>query len=286
MTIPILRLADAARTALGARFDIGHELGSGGQGAVFRARRHALLDGTPTDDAVALKIHFDPQQDTRIAREIAFMEAVRHPSLATLLEHGELAIEGESMRYIAWEFVPGASLSHRLGQGPLASAGVAAIGRDVARAMLAIMDRQIVHRDINPKNVMIRTNDAPENLCAVLIDLGCARHLDRSTLTGAWDAVGTPGYMSPEQSRGEHDLTCFSDVFSLGLTLTEALTARHPANHRQDLVSTMRLRASTFAPDASTALVSVLDRMLELRPAFRPNPAFLADEFARLATVL
>jgi hypothetical protein len=89
--------------------------------------------------------------------------------------------------------------------------------------------------------------------------------------------------MSPEQAAAEHQLTCFSDVFSLGLTLTEALTGRHPTSGRQDLVQTTAIRPSTFVTTAPAGLVQLLDRMLQLRPAFRPRPDLLVDAFDRLA---
>lgn len=278
MSTPFALLADHARTALGDRFEIGEELGAGGQGVVFRATRRLRPDGTTTADRMALKIHFDPDQDERVAREIAAMHTLRDPTLATMLEHGTLRVGRTDVRFIAWEFIAGESLSHRLARGPLAPWEVAAVGRDVATALGLLATNQIVHRDVNPKNVMLRVRP----FSAVLIDLGCARHLDQSTLTGAWGAVGTAGYMSPEQARGERELTSFSDVFALGVTLTTALRAEHPTDGRQDRLLTERVRATTLAPEAPAELTNLIDRMLDPRPAFRPRPSVVMERCTRL----
>jgi serine/threonine protein kinase len=275
-------LATEAQARLAHRFDFGSEEGSGGQGIVFRARRNSLEDGTPTSDDVAIKLHHDPRQDDRITREINMMSRLRHACLANLLEHGTVDVGGDQVRYIVWEFIEGEPLSRVIARGPLSPKTVAVVGRDIATAIQEVWAQHVVHRDVKPANIMLRARQ--EN--AVLIDLGCARHLDHSTLTGAGWHVGTRGYMSPEQAQGEHQLTCFSDVFSLGLTLAEALTGRHPTNYRQDLIQTTHIKPSTFATTAPVGIVQLFDRMLSPRPAFRPRPDELADAFDRLAQLL
>lgn len=245
---------------------------------MFRARRRLLEDGTVTNDDVAIKFHHDPGQDARITREIDMMTRLRHACLANLLEHGSVGVSSDHVRYIVWEFIEGEPLNNVIARGPLAPKTVAVVGRDVSTAIQEVWAEQVVHRDVKPGNIMLRAGHDS----AVLIDLGCARHLNRSTLTGAGWRVGTDGYMSPEQALAEHQLTCFSDVFALGLTLTEALTGRHPTNRRQDLVQTTLIKPSTFATAAPAGLVQLLDRMLHPRPAFRPRPDQLVEAFDRL----
>lgn len=275
-------LAAHAQNQLAARFDFGTELGSGGQGIVFRATRRHLPDGTPANEDVAVKFHYDPNQDERIAREIGMMARLRHACLANLLEHGTVVAGGEQVRFIVWDFIDGEPLPPVIARGAIPPKTVAIIGRDVATAIHEIWSQNVVHRDVKPANIMLRAGH--EN--AMLIDLGCARHLDHSTLTGAGWSVGTPGYMSPEQGRAETQLTCLSDVFSLGLTLTEALTGHHPTNRRQDLIQTLQIVPSTLAPTAPVGIVQLLDRMLHPRPAFRFRPDQLAEAFDRLARAL
>ena len=271
-------LASEAQARLSHRFDFGAEVGAGGQGLVFRARRRLRPDGTPTSDDVAVKLHHDPAQDERITREIDMMTRLRHACLANLLEHGAVDVGGDQVRYIAWEFIEGEPLAKIIARGPVPPLTVAVAGRDVATAVNEVWSEHVVHRDVKPGNIMLRAGH--DN--AVLIDLGCARHLDHSTLTGAGYRVGTDGYMSPEQALGEHQLTCFSDVFALGLTLTEALTGRHPTNRQQHLIRSTRIMPSALATTAPAGLVGLLDRMLHPRPAFRPRPDQLADAFDRL----
>lgn len=79
---------------LQGRFEVGLELGRGGEGVVFRGRRLQLADGRTTNDEFALKIHLDPQQDERIALEIRMMQGVRHPCLANLLAQGMVTDRG------------------------------------------------------------------------------------------------------------------------------------------------------------------------------------------------
>ena len=275
-------LAAQAQVQLANRFDFGAEVGTGGQGIVFRARRRLLEDGTPTSDYVAVKFHHDPGQDERIAREIDMMTRLRHACLANLLEHGAVNVGGDQVRYIVWEFIEGEPLTNVIARSPLPPKTVAIVGRDISTAIQEVWGQHVVHRDVKPANVMLRAGH--DN--AVLIDLGCARHLDQSTLTGAGWVVGTRGYMSPEQAEAQHQLTCFSDVFSLGLTLTEALTGRHPTSHRQELIQNTRITPSTFATTAPAGIVQLLDRMLHPRAAFRPPPDRLAEEFDRLAQQL
>jgi eukaryotic-like serine/threonine-protein kinase len=282
MTKPFLLLAAEAQQTLGSRFTFGANLGSGGQGLVLRARRHRLEDGSSTDDDVALKLHYDPLQDARIEREIEVMTNLRHASLANLLEHGKIAVGGEEVRYIAWEFIDGDSLADLIAQGPVAPKIIAVAGRDISTALWEITREKVVHRDVKPANIMLRRGHHQ----AVLIDLGCARHLEQSTLSapGAW--VGTPGYLSPEQAYAHHDLTCFSDVFSLGVTLLEAVLGRHPTGRRQDYLLQQPLDPARLAPNAPAGLITLIAKMVQPRTAFRPRPDRLAADFDALVSQL
>jgi serine/threonine protein kinase len=281
MTAPLFDAADIV-AALGGRYALGRQLRLGGQGVVYFATRTAALDGSPAADPVALKLHFDPSQDERVEREIAAMEQVRHPSLANLIEHGRVTIGERFVRFVAWEFIDGEALDHRLRQGPLVAKTVASVGRDVARAIDHIWAKRIVHRDVNPKNIMLRKGDRD----AVLIDLGVARHLSMQTITGAGLTWGTMGYLSPEQCRTETQLTCHSDVFCLAITLQECLTGRHPTGGDQARLAMTPPPTALVAPTAPAALAAIIDSMYASRAAFRPHPNVLADRFAVLAQTL
>ena len=285
--------------ALGRRYNIGHEIGTGGQGAVFRATRTSRPDGTAANDDVALKLHFDRRKNDRLQPEITATENVSHSNLARLIEYGYCHVAGRHTRYVAWEFIDGQPLSVLLKNGPLLGSEVLAIGRDVSAAIAEIWSQRIVHGDIKPSNIMLRNSDGHIMVgsvdSAVLIDLGAARYLDQhNTRTlrpsryldqhdrrAAFRPFGTWGYFSPEQIKGETALSCASDVFSLGVVMLQCLLGRHPTDYDQRALAD-GIRASGGRLAASAGLLSVLDGMLSARPTSRPNPAELSRRFQSL----
>ena len=121
------------------------------------------------------------------------------------------------------------------GRGPRSGASVAAlklaeaveVARQAALGLDALHDAGIVHRDVKPSNFFVLAS-RDDSLHVKLIDLGIARGAGEAALTVEGWAVGTPAYMSPEQARGEHDVSPRSDLFSLGVVLFELLAGRRP----------------------------------------------------------
>src|SRR5690606_33849441 len=97
---------------------------------------------------------------------------------------------------------------------------------------------------------------------------------------------GTPGYMSPEQIRGERHLSCKSDVFSLGIVLQECLAGAHPTRGDQGQLVAAPPATANVAPACPAGLASPVDQMLALRAPSRPDPGTLARSFEALLTVL
>ncbi|WP_420125556.1 serine/threonine-protein kinase [Longimicrobium sp.] len=234
------------------------------------------VDESPADDDVAVKIYLGDGQDERVRREISAMSRIRHRSLATLVEAGELTLADERLQYCAWEHIRGTALDQRLQSGPLALRALAAVGRDVAGAIGTIWVDRIVHRDISPKNVMLRTGERE----AVLIDLGVARHLGSPSLTEYGFSWGTPGYLSPEQCNGVRDLTCKSDIFALGVVLLECASGRHPTRRLQQPLITSPPRAASVMPTMPVVLAEMIDAMLSVRAVSRPRPDEVAATMA------
>ena len=268
--------AAEVEAALGQRYRVDSEIAVGGQGAVFKATRIFRTGGTPANDLVALKLHLHPGQDIRVQREVSAMEKISHPSLARLIEHGYCAVGSRHTRYVAWEFIDGQTLRHKLHSGRLLEWEVLAIGRDVLAAIAEIWSQRIVHGDIKPSNIMLRDSGR-----SVLIDLGAARHLEQDNSPAARRPFGTPGYLSPEQARGTKALSCASDIFSLGVVMLQCLTGRHPTDYSQNALAD-GIRASALKLSVSVHLVSDLDKMLSARPTFRPSPAGLSSHFQHL----
>jgi serine/threonine-protein kinase len=250
----------------------------GGQASVHRGRRTADGTGLPANEEIALKLYLDPSQTTRVDREIEAMVQIRLRTLANLLEYGSLALNRNQYPFLMWEFIEGEALDHRISRSRINAQTAAVIGRDVSIALAAIWRRRIVHRDVNPKNIMLRAGEQS----AVLIDLGVAKYLDQTPLTAPGTTWGTRGYMSPEQCLGM-DITCQSDVFSLGIALQEAIAGAHPTQSNQDqLVRLGGPRTSSIAPNSSAGLADILDRMVKRRPAHRPTPDVLEHAFSDL----
>jgi serine/threonine-protein kinase len=270
--------ANEVEASFGGRYVFGSELRVGGQGVVYRAKRVRLPDGSACSDEVALKLHLDAKQDKRVEREIEAMKYLRHPALATLLEEGTISIAGKQTRYIAWEFIEGEPLDLRLSRGAVTEHDAIRIARDVTSAIVALWAKHIVHRDIAPKNIMIKPDGS-----AILIDLGGARHLDNTSITAAGMTFGTPGYFSPEQFRAERALTSASDVFTLAVVLLECLLGHHPTNHDQHQLATSPPSSNSLVPGAGQEFRETINQMLQLRAAFRPPADKVLITFQRLA---
>jgi eukaryotic-like serine/threonine-protein kinase len=269
--------------ALGPRFRVDRQVRRGAQGIVFKAHRLMTLANEQAADVLALKVYAPGTQLARIEREIEALERIRHACTANLIEHGFLSLSAGKTIYVACDFIDGIALDERLAvQGPLPYSKVAVIGRDMSAALSALWNERIVHRDVNPKNIMLRVGE----MQAILIDLGVARHVRKHALTSGPHAWGTEGYMSPEQNRAEQNLSALSDVFSLGVVLQEALIGRHPSGNDQQGIMRRTLPTDELDPKVPDELATTIDSMLSLRSSFRPPPAKLLEIFGRLAISL
>lgn len=275
---------DEAQAALAGRYELTGVAGKGGQGFVFRGRTLVGIRNAAPGQEVAIKLHADSGQDLRAEREIEVMTHLRHPCMAGLHESGLITLPSRTapVRFVSWEYIEGPPMNELLATGPLPPRVVAVIGRDVSSAIMAIWQRKIVHRDVNPKNIIVR----PALDRAVLIDLGLARHLDETTLTAVGFACGTPGYMAPEQAMGEHALTSACDVFALGLTMFCGLLGAHPFGGDQRRIMTETTSAVSMMPKQPRELTSLIDSMISPRIAFRPMARTIAETCERLSAIL
>jgi eukaryotic-like serine/threonine-protein kinase len=163
---------------------------------------------------VMREVSSSSNDDERFRAEAQTLAGLDHPNLVTVLDAGSSQIGP----YLVMELVEGSSLSAYLGQ-EMDPMRVAAIGRDLADALSYVHRRGIVHRDIKPGNILLDGEGRVR-----LADFGIARMLSetsRHTATGA--TIGTAGYLSPEQVRGD-EISPAADLYALGLVLLEALT--------------------------------------------------------------
>ncbi len=202
-------------------FEIVRKLGEGGMGSVFLARQKSL------DRQVALKViapSFSDNADfiARFQREARATGNLNHPNIVQGIDVARDAKTG--LWHFAMEFVNGPSVSKLLKDGPLSEERALKITLQVARALDYAGKRGFVHRDIKPDNILIAASGE-----AKLADLGLAKRTgEDASLTQTGFAVGTPHYISPEQTRGDKDIDGRADIYSLGATLFHLTTGRPP----------------------------------------------------------
>lgn len=235
-------------------------LGEGGMGQVYRARDTRL--GRP----VAIKVIRAeraqmPDFRIRFRREARATAALNHPHICTLYDVGEQ--DGAS--YLVMEYVEGQTLTARLREGPLPLDQLLRRAIEASQALVAAHERGIVHRDLKPANLMLTQAGVK------VLDFGLAKFTgaDASAIaaTGAHTVLGTPAYMSPEQTRGE-DLDARSDLFSLGCVLYEAATGVRPFRGSslpeilREVVSGHPPQPSSLRPELQAGWDSILMRTL------------------------
>ncbi len=251
---------------IAGRFELKELAGSGGTAMVYRAR--ALDSGR----AVALKLIEKSADPERFLREARVLAGLRHPAIVRYLDHGPVPGGG---LYLAMEWLEGETLSRRLRRGALAPNQAVGLVMRLADALSLAHQKGIVHRDIKPGNVLLVEAEVER---AKLLDFGVARVFDPDgfvTLTGA--VLGTPGYMAPEQARGEPDVDSRADVFALGCLLYQGLTGRAAFAAKAPLAVLAKLilqdppRIRELRRDLPRALDNLVARMLAKDPDQRPR---------------
>ncbi|WP_407562487.1 bifunctional serine/threonine-protein kinase/ABC transporter substrate-binding protein [Streptomyces sp. 184] len=242
-------------------------LGAGGMGVVYLARTRA---GAPAAVKVIQPEYAEqPEFRARFRREAASARRVDSPWVVPVLDADTEA----AAPWLATAFVPGPSLAEAVTEcGPLPDHGVRVLGKVLARAVAAVHDAGLVHRDLKPGNVLLAL-DGPR-----LIDFGIARPTagGETELTADSMVVGTPGFLSPEQARAEQ-VGQASDVFSLGCVLAYAATGRPPFG--TGAADALLYRTVHDEPDldgiADEGLRALLVRCLAKEPEARPSAAGL-----------
>jgi Tol biopolymer transport system component len=250
-------------------------LGSGGMGEVFSAR-DSELGRMVAIKFVGASSRLLPAACERLVHEAQAASALNHPNLVTVHE----VLRFESSVAIVTELVKGQSLRTFTG-APLPIQQVATWGAQIAHALAAAHAESIVHSDIKPENVMLRADGYLK-----ILDFGLARNVG---LGLAMDdlTLGTVGYMSPEQTRGE-PLTGATDVFSLGVMLVELATGKHPFLADTPGATTVAITQSEvdYPPPAvpgGKRFAALVKAMLDKNPARRP---FMADAARALERVV
>ncbi|MGW8267762.1 MAG: serine/threonine-protein kinase [Longimicrobiales bacterium] len=269
-------MSSSRNPAFAGRYTIRRELGQGGMATVYLARdekhhRDVALKVLKKDLAAVVGAE-------RFLREIAITAGLNHPHILPLLDSGTT----DGLFFYVMPYVAGGSLRNLLEAGdPLPLEAVLRIVAEVASALDHAHTRGVVHRDIKPENILFN-----EGL-AVVSDFGIARAVSdaqRDGVTRTGLAVGTPGYMSPEQALGTGAVDARSDVYALGCVSYELLIGGTPASwpgpedvrlgRFADLPSDHRRRMDRHPGRVE----QVLTKALALRPSDRYRHA---GEFSR-----
>ena len=255
-------MASPVGTLLSKRYRLDARVGTGGMSTVYRAF-DTVLERQVAIKLMHREIAGDSDQLERFRREARAVAQLNHPHVVGVIDADEEGEEdgGFTTPYIVLEYVEGETLKERIrrnGRLPIAEAIAYAI--EVARALGAAHERQIVHRDVKPQNVLIDEEGA-----AKVTDFGIARTLHQEGLTADGRVLGTTDYVSPEQALG-HAVSGQSDLYSLGVVLFEMLTGDVPFKGENQIAVAMKHVREELPdvqirrPEVSAALAAVLDR--------------------------
>jgi non-specific serine/threonine protein kinase len=247
-----------------AHYKILEKIGEGGMGVVYKT------EDTKLKRIVALKflppeLTRDPQAKKRFLQEAQAAAALDHPNICTIHEINEF----EGQMFIVMAYIKGPSLKERIAHGPIKVAEALDISTQVAEGLWAAHEKGIIHRDIKPANIML-----PEKGPAKIMDFGLAKLAWAADLTKTVGTMGTLGYMSPEQARGDA-VDHRTDIWSLGVVLYEILAGQLPfiGEEMQGIVYSILNKEpaplTSIRPDIPRLIVQVVTKALEKDPSRR-----------------
>ncbi|MGA2285955.1 MAG: serine/threonine-protein kinase [Dehalococcoidia bacterium] len=229
----------------------------GGSKRTFRAKWNGQV--------VAVQVLENAAAD-RLEREIVALQRVSSPFVPRLLKVAELKDREDTLPVFICEFIEGPTLEERVSRGEVYGQAKAlkALAFDLARGLQTIHSNNLVHRDFKPGNIIIR-----ENGHAAIVDLGIAKHLDKTTITRL--QPGTRGWAAPEQILNQR-VDRRADLFCLGLVLHFAAVGAHPFEggdvNRNIAEGTPNL---CLEPSHGTAWQQFVERLLGKQPYERPR---------------
>ena len=258
---------DAGRTL--GKYRLGARLGEGGMGEVFEA--------TSGEDVLAvkvLKVPEDPIRRKRFAREIAAIERIESPYVTRLVDTG--IDETTDTPYLVMERLFGEDLGHLVeARGPLREGPLVHLFLQACEGLNAAHAVGLVHRDLKPSNLFLASSPGGDELVMKVCDFGIVKRvataadvaLASTELTQQGGLLGSPAYMSPEQAKNADDVDARSDVYSLSLSLHQALSGERPWPGKKttgELIVAVCTedvpKLTSLAPWVTPGLASVVER--------------------------
>ena len=278
MSDPVLSTSETelrplVERALTSAYELDRGIGRGGMGIVYKAKDRRLKR-TIAIKLLPPELAFRSEIRTRFLREAETAAQLSHPHIVPIYS----VDESEGLVYFVMACVDGDNLGKRIhDRGPLPIEDVRRILAEVADALEYAHQRGVVHRDIKPDNILLDDENG-----ALVTDFGIARAIiegSDSRLTATGMAIGTPAYMSPEQSAGDREIDGRSDLYSLGVVAYQMLAGELPfqasstpamlVKHLSERPTPIEQRRADVPPD----LAAVVMRLLEKEPANRVSGA-------------
>lgn len=263
--VPLLPLTPGE--VIERRFVIERRIGRGGMGTVYRAVDRAT--GRPA--AIKAMARQSPSVAERFLREAIVLAELSHPRIVRYVAHG---VTEQGQPYLAMDWLEGEDLGARLARSPLSPSESLLLVRRASEGLAASHARGVVHRDVKPSNLFLVDRDPS---AIKVIDFGVARiPVGESRVTVPGTALGTAGYMAPEQASGATDVDARADVYGLGCVLFECLTGRPPLVGRPAALLAKVLREepprpSTLNPELNEEADALLARLLAKDRERRPK---------------
>jgi len=268
------------------------KIGEGGMGAVFEGV-HELIERHVAVKVLHPEFAQRPEFVSRFFNEARAVNRIDHPGLVQISDYGQLP---DKSAYIVMELLRGESLAARMKSraGPLGLAQVLNFGYQLADSLAAAHDKEVIHRDLKPDNVMIVLDpQAPGGERTKLLDFGIDKLADDNeqlavrTSTNA--IMGTPYYMSPEQCRGAGQVDSRADVYALGVMLYEMLCGERPIRgegHGEIIAKHLTEEPAPLlskAPQVPRPVAALVHRMLIKNREQRPMMPEVATELEALS---
>jgi serine/threonine protein kinase/tetratricopeptide (TPR) repeat protein len=254
-----------------SHYKILEHLGGGGMGVVYKAE-DARLKRTVALKFLHPELTRDSEAKERFIHEAQAASALQHHNICVVHDIDETS---DGQMFISMEYLEGETLKKKIERGPLKIEDAVDTAIQVAQGLAKAHEHGIVHRDVKPANIMITSDGAPK-----IVDFGLAKLSGRTMLTKTGSTLGTAGYMSPEQARGE-STDRRTDIWSLGVLLYEMISGKRPfeAEYENALMYSILNAEPEPVTGLRTGVPPDLERIIRKCLAKAPNERYQhADE--------